>query len=76
MSLRLGVPSGPLNRTSNFSPKTPLLDRYNRKSRCADGQRSREVMVHTHARLAIDGLDKLQRITEAMLTDYEKAWKI
>ncbi|GJE72945.1 hypothetical protein CHKEEEPN_4506 [Methylorubrum podarium] len=33
-------------------------------------------MVHTHARLAIDGLDKLQRITEAMLTDYEKAWKI
>jgi hypothetical protein len=33
-------------------------------------------MVHTHTRLEIDGLNKLQRITEAMLTDYEKAWKI
>jgi hypothetical protein len=30
MSLRLGLRFGLLDRRSNFSPKTPILDRYNR----------------------------------------------
>lgn len=75
MSLRLGVRFGLLDRTPIFLRKTPLLDRYNRPSRCADGQHRRKVMYHTPKRLEIDGLDKLLRITGAMLVDYEHAWK-
>lgn len=75
MSLRLGVLSGLLDRTSNFSPKTPLLDRYIECVKRADMQRPRKIMYHTPKRLEIGGLDKLLRITGAMLVDYEHAWK-